>query len=570
MAVNQTLTLTQVGQSVLDNKSRVNIQWITTQTGASFNNYQRIAKYYISINGGPELEYAISYRLPKEATFQILNHTIDVPHRADGTGTIKVRTWMDTKISAGVVEKTSTLTLTPIPRATQPTLYAGTVDMGSTATIYMYRAADEFKHDLYYSHSGGAYQTIATDLDTAYYWPVPDLASRIPNATNLAVTIKCNTKLNGVVIGSNTVTLTARVPSSVVPSISSVSVSEATPGIAAQFGAFVKDKTALTVNVAAAGAKGSTIKSYSTTVLGHVYTGAQFTTDIIDASGEVTLSVTVTDSRGRSSKVTRKIQVVDYYRPTTTEFIAYRVDAAGNAKSDGDYLCVAYAYKVAPVGNKNTAGMRIDYKRSTETSWSGTPLLQDARLEGTGIVTFDQVFSSSYQFDIRITVTDWFGDAFSATYIATLPTARVILDFKANGLGVAFGKTAEIDGLEIAMPPSGESMLLMGVKDYNLGDGYGFVHYNNGLLIQWGSVALTPTAVNVAVSLEVKFPKAYKVRPHITGTLLANTPQLVDWSLGVGATQAAGLQSLVIYMTRSSLYSTAFRWMAVGIADPEV
>ena len=565
MAVNQTLTLTQVSQSILENKSKVNIQWATTQTGASYNNHKRVAKYYISINGGPELEYAVAYQLPKAATYQILNHTIDVPHRADGTGTIKVRTWMDTNISAGVVEKSSTLTLTPIPRATQPTLYASTVDMGGTATIYLYRADSSFKHDLSYSVAGGAYQAIASNLDTVHYWAVPDLAAQIPNNTSLTVTIKCDTKVNGVVIGSATVLLTARVPASVAPTISSVALAEATPGVAAQFGAFVKDKSALTVNVAAAGVKGSTIKSYSTTILGRIYGEASFTSEVLDSFGEVVIAVTVTDTRGRSTRTERKIVVLDYFLPVTSEFIAYRTDEDGNAKSDGNYLTVAYAYKVALVNNRNIADMRIDYKLASATSWSTTPLLTGNSLEGAGVIKFEETFTSDYQFDIRMTVTDWFGE--EATYVTTLPTANVILDIKADGKGLAFGKTSEVQGFEVAMPPSAWSAYMVGVRDYELGDGFGYILYNNGLLLQWGTVALTPTAINTVVQMEVVFPKAYKTRPHITGTLLANSPQVVDWGMGVGTTAAAGLSRLVIYMTRATLHATTFRWMAVGMTQ---
>lgn len=496
-----------------------------------------------------------------------------ITHNTDGSKSITVT--MDVygyTVSGGGnngwrVNDSVTIDLTTIPRATQPTLYSNSVDMGGSATIYLYRADESFKHDLYYSFAGSAYTLIASNLDTVYYWAVPDMASKIPNSTSGTVTIKCNTKKSGTVIGTKTVLLTAKVPASVVPTISSVAVSEATEGVAAQFQEFVKDKSQLTVSVAAAGAKGSTIKSYSTTILGNVHTAASFTTDPVTEAGQVKLTTVVTDSRGRTAKKETTITVLDYKTPVTTEFKAYRVDLDGEAKNDGEYLSVAYAYEVAPVENRNIAHAVIEYKRSTDTAWSTTPLLEMYDLEGSGVVQFEQVFTSDYQYDIRLTVTDWFGE--SATYTATLPTAKVIFDIKANGNGMAFGKTAEIDGLEVLMPPGAESMFMVGARAYDLADGYGYILYNNGLLMQWGTVAITPTAINTSTALQLKFPIAYKARPHITGTVLANSPNAVSWGMGVGTTEEAGLSGLVIYMTRTTLHATAFRWMAVGQVDPQ-
>ena len=119
MSVSQSLTVTEVSGSVNQsaNTSKVRILWQSTQTGESWNGYTKTAKYYVSINGGAEKEYSVSYTLPQSTTATILDTTITVTHNGDGTGSIKVRVWMNTGISAGVVEKTQSLTLTTIPRA---------------------------------------------------------------------------------------------------------------------------------------------------------------------------------------------------------------------------------------------------------------------------------------------------------------------------------------------------------------------------------------------------------------------------------------------------------------------
>lgn len=570
MSVSQSLTLTQVSQSIEGNSSQVRILWRSTQSGTSFNAYTRTAKYYVSINGGAEVVYSVSYTLPKGTTKTILDTTITVPHNTDGTGSVKVRTWMDTQISEGVISKTSELTLTTIPRATTPTFHADSVDMGGTMTIYLYRASTAFTHDLAYSFAGSEYVTIATGQGTVYYWAVPDLATKIPNAASGTVTVRCTTKSGSTVIGTKTAIFTARVPGSVMPTISNVATTEVTEGLAAQFGAFVKGKSALSVSVTAAGAKGSTIKSCSSTLEGVTYSGLRFTSKALTTAGTVNLVTTVTDTRNRSVKLTTPITVQDYYPPVITAFNGYRVNTSGIAANDGTRLGVSYAYQVAPVGNKNTASMKILYKRSTNTSW--LTLTTGTALQSSRVTSYTTTFSASYQFDIQLSVVDWFGA--EASYTITLPTANVILDIKAAGDGLAFGKTAEFPGFEVAMPAAGESFKMVGVRAYEMGSGYGHVLYNNGLLIQWGSVSVTPTAVNTVAQLTVAFPYPYVTRPHITGTLLANSPQVVSWSMGVGTSEQAAVSSLVIYMTRSTLHATPFRWMAIGLADmtnlPEV
>lgn len=570
MAVSQSLTLTQVSQSVVGNSSQVRILWTSTQTGESYNIYKRTAKYYVSVNGGAEVVYSVTYNLPKQTTATILDTTITVPHTAAGAGQVKVRTWMDTDISAGVVQKESVLTLTTIPRATTPTFSASSADMGSKVTITMNRAVSSFVHDLYYSFAGAAFVYIAGDLGTSYSWTVPDLATRIPNATSGALTVRCVTRSGSTTIGTKDVVFTAKVPGSVMPTISSVTTTEATADLAAQFGAFVKNHSTLAVAVTAAGAKGSTIVSCTSTLDGVSYTGLRFTSGVLTTAGTLNLVTTVTDSRRRSVKLTTKIAVVDYYPPETSKLVVYRVDADGNAKNDGKYLCVDYAYKVAPVGNKNTSTMTMSAKRSIDTAW--TTILTGSSYNNAAVRKFDKEYTTDYQFDIKIEVVDWFGA--KAEYIATLPTAKVIMDLKANGRGVAFGKTSEFDGFELAMPANGESFKLAGVRSYELGDAYGHVLYNNGLLLQWGMVSVTPTAINTVTQLRVVFPIAYAYRPHITGTLLSNTPKDVDWALGVGGSETEARTGLVVYATRGSMYAAPIRWMAVGQADltklPEV
>jgi hypothetical protein len=71
----------------------------------------------------------------------------DVPAlNPDGTGSIQVQTWMDTDISAGVVERKESLTPTPIARAS--TIGATDAFVESTSIIAVNRKSEEYTHSI--------------------------------------------------------------------------------------------------------------------------------------------------------------------------------------------------------------------------------------------------------------------------------------------------------------------------------------------------------------------------------------------------------------------------------------
>jgi hypothetical protein len=164
------------------------------------------------------------------------------------------------------------------------------------------------------------------------------------------------------------------------------------------------------------------------------------------------LVTTVTDSRGRTAKKTTTINVLAYTKPKVTELVVRRVNAEGLADSEGSRASISYAYSVASLGGKNTASMTLTYKRSTEATWSSS-ILNETSLNGSGLYLANVEFSPDYQYDIRIQVVDWFGS--TSTYTKELPTAAVIMDIRADGKGIAFGKTSELEGIEFGWTPKG-------------------------------------------------------------------------------------------------------------------
>lgn len=557
MAVSQTLDVTQQSQNVSENHSKVRIVWKSTQTGESYNGYTRTAYYYVSTNGGAETRYSVKYTLPKGATKTLVDTVITVNHKADGKGTVKVRTWMDTDISAGVVEKETILNLDTIPRATQHTLSASSADMGAKVTISCPRAASSFTHDLAYKIPGDDYYTaITTGAGTSYSWTVPDRATAIPNATSVRMTVRCITKSGSTTIGTKYAYITAKVPSSVIPTVTSVTAAEAVSGLAAQFGAYVQTKSKIKATIVAAGAKGSTIKEYSSTFAGKTYTGRTWTSDTLASSGTLTIRTRVKDSRGRwSAYKNTTITVVAYSKPAIRSLTVYRCNSAGVAADDGTYLALAYNYSVASVGGKNTAAATVQYKQSTASDYGSTLLELTALSGNTTVKPASPTFSIDYTYNFRLTVEDWFG----ATAVAetTLPSGKVILDILGNGRGIGVGKTAEQEGIDIGWPIVGRIV--------GLGSMAGRYRTEDGLLLQWGGVSITPTAANEPTTAVVTFPLPFTETPTVFVTPVSSVPH----TLSVGIQRSGDLVGdnklkVAVTLVRSGLTSTGINWLAIG------
>lgn len=356
MAVIQTLTVTSVSGSVdaASNTSKVRIQWTSTQTGDSWNGYKRQAKLYISYNGGAESEQDISYTLPKASTVTIVDTTVTVKHRDDGTGTISVSTWMDTGISAGVVQKFKSLTLPQIPRASTITS-ASVKTLGEACSVAWVPKASTFTYKLVFTHGGISDETPVikpntTSLYTYSLFRLPlDVAWRMPNETQGTVEVSLYTYSDSdgtVQVGSpSTQYCTTTVPCDerTKPSVSMPLTNVISLG--SPFNAFyIQGKSRVKADLSGEGQYGATITATELYVDGK--RNGTLVSDYLSKSGKVTVKGRVFDSRGFYNEATEEIDVIPYSTPQVRpvenekEVIAARCDKDGNISSDGTYLVI--------------------------------------------------------------------------------------------------------------------------------------------------------------------------------------------------------------------------------------
>lgn len=429
MAVYQSLTLSQISQNIQDNSSQVRILWESTQTGASHNDNSRTAYYDVSINDGQATQYSVSYTLPQGTTETIIDTTITVPHRNDGTGTITVNTWMDTRISAGVVEKSQTLTLSTIPRATTPVI--APLVMGQEGTIKLDPASNNFTHTITYNFGIQYHGTIATKTAArSIKWTPPkSLANVLTSAEAGKIHFRCTTYNGDTLIGSTDVWTKITVSPDTVPTVS-VSLSDAA-GYKNTYG-WVQNKSRLKASITAAGVMGSKIIDTVMTVNGKVV-DADAENSLPD-SGNIPVKVVVTDSRKRTATYSTNLSVSAYTTPVINNLAYVRgsyTKSAWTENPSGADIKITFTLAMALSANRANLTVSLDgvAKQTVTNQSAGAKTLY---LSGVGTDTTRK---------LEIAVSDAFSSKTSKEIIVA--TVEVPLNINFSLPSVCFGGIAE-------------------------------------------------------------------------------------------------------------------------------
>lgn len=446
MSVSQTLDVSETSYSVADNTSKVRIIWKSTQSGTSYNGFTRTAYYYYSVNGGSEIGKTVSYTLPQNSTRTIVDTTLTVPHEPDGSGTIKVRTWMDTDISAGIIQKDSgTITLTTIPR--KSTLSVSNGELGKAQTLKATRKSDSFTHTLTWT-CGAHKGTIATK-SSAVSWtftPSKELSKEAPYGSKVCCSFKLTTYNGKNAVGSDSKDVWYTIPSTIKP-VCSLSLSDH-KNYEKTYGGYIQGESMLDVTIIATEAYDSPISQYSASVNGTTYSSSTFTTGVLKTDGEqVPISATVKDGRGRYGSASSTFKVLPYKRPRITNLKVHRCNSDGTANDLGAYCQVSFRCIITSLSDKNTKSCTLKYRQSGATDWTKAPAIS--------LPSYDSncnppviAMSEEHSYEIIVTATDAFGSTNASTSVST---GYCLYHIPASGKGITFGGIAEGDGFNVKM-----------------------------------------------------------------------------------------------------------------------
>lgn len=441
-------------QSEANNTSTVTVKVQLVSTGSSYTINSSASKSGSLTINGTKYTFTFTAALSGNQTKTLFTKPVTIPHAADGTKTCSFSATCGINVTLsgtyyGDVTASGSGTFDTIARASTISSVTSSVSVtGSNAvTVNITRAASSFTHTVVFSF--GSYSNTQTSVETSASYTIPQSwLNAIPNATSgtakvTVTTYSGSTKIGAAVSKNFTVT----VPSTVVPTISAVSLSEADSDLAAQFGGYVQNKSKIAVSITAAGALSSTIKTYKAVIQGVTYSKASFTSGFLTKSGTSDVTITVTDSRGRTASTTKSITVIAYAAPKIASFQGTRCLADGTENYEGTYLKAIVDFTVSVVNNKNTSSYLVEYKLKNAETWTTLASGTSSALYST-IVSSSDIMSVDSSYDVRLSVTDYFTTV-SGTF--EIPTAFTLLDFNASGKGLAFGKVSEDDVFECAL-----------------------------------------------------------------------------------------------------------------------
>ena len=421
--------------------------WLTLHSeGTYFSGYNISA---VVIADGQSLNYSGQTSIGPNSVITLIDRTIRTKHSSGGDKYVTSTAQLTG--SGGFSPGTLTIANVGLQLTTLQTaanISSTNTYLGQPLTITLDSYNSSYKYNIRYNWQGNT-GTVATSLTsgTIQYTPPIEFANNIPNAKLHAITFYCDTYSGSTLIGTTQSVSTLTVPDSAKPTIGGLTLEETATvmnGISTstEF-AQILSRVKATVT-GAAGVYGSTIKSYSITVVNQNLTltenGGIF--DYFKNNGTFIVRATVTDSRGMTSAnkdVT--INVREYFSPVG----GFSVARSGTNK---DKLTVTRNAKVAPLNiggvNKNKLSIQFKFSQRGSGVWTNSTGNANENLTSTfelinSQASLVETFSTTKSYDLIMVISDKF---LSSEVKVSVGTVTIPYAVTKNALGV--GKVPEI------------------------------------------------------------------------------------------------------------------------------
>lgn len=413
-----------------NNRSLVRVWVDAWRTNTGYTTYGS-GTVYCGINGTVYTAGITSSQKITSSAIRLGTWDVWIPHDGDGSKTIWVSARIDhSQFTAS--DQGYNHTLSTIPRASDASIsYSGYI--GDNLTVNISRKSSSFTHSVYHDFVAGTWTQVATNVGTSYTFQTPlEWLNRIPNSAGSAGRILVRTWNGGSIVGDKIYNFNANAKNTVVPTFTSVTASAVNP-----FGSLYlqgKSSIKLTIN-GASGVYGSTIKTYSISGGDYSYSGDKntYTTGVVDKSGDITFTATITDSRGRTASKTVKVTVTAYTLPTLT-FETYRCDSSGTKDIiKGTYIYVkpTFTYCIITGNAIKTKSIKIN-NTSKSTAFNS----------GQGYVFGTYPLRSTHE--VEVSITDNVGNIVSVTH--DIGIGKVIFNAPPHKNGVGWGRYCDKEG----------------------------------------------------------------------------------------------------------------------------
>lgn len=433
MAAYIAMSITESSPDIASNSSVVTVVLYYYGNGVSWNSDKPYGE--ITIAGDT---VGFRHNFTKSTGAQYLGeYSKRVTHNSSGGGSVDCSAIFYTgTTAAGTLTTSRTVTLSTIPRASDLALSKTSIAADGVDTVVATATKKNNSFTDTLTVSLGSYSKTITS-GTAF--TIPKTWINAISGTSAIADVTVTTKSGNTVIGTNTAKLTVNVPDTIVPTVNSVTVSEAITSTKSAFGVFVTDISKLNVSVSASGVYGSTIQSVKTVFDNTTYDGTSFQTSSISRSGTLNMVTTVTDSRGRSASYTKEVIVYPYSAPKI-------ISASSVSNGTDTVVTVTGAVSSVTVGStaKNTKTLKISYKSSTETEFANETTVEVSDWSFVVSKTF-AIDSRTSTYDFKISLEDKISTA--DPYYTT--TGKPVISRYAGGDGVTLFEEATGKGFRV-------------------------------------------------------------------------------------------------------------------------
>lgn len=453
------VTESNVNQS--SNTSTVSVALYLNANGSSAYSVSKPEgnDFYIDINGSRVAAKRVGFSITGGQTIHVLSASRTITHNADGSKTVSIGFGMNKVGNLGSYDPSSisgsaNFGLTKINRLSTATLDKSRYSPGETVTVTISKSVSSYTTSIAtnWYQADTRRQLVSKHTGTTYSFKLPDwLYDAIPSETSGWGTLDIQTYNGDTFLGTtSTPRFDIDVPNTVdyEPVIGLPSISEAVESVSAAFGVYLQGKSRLRIQTSAEGKLSSTISRTEITVEGVTYTGSDITTNVINGSGSVPVSIKATDSRGYSSTRTVTVNVTPYSSPSLS-LSAFRCNASGLSDDNGKRIrintAVSYSGIAVDGTNKNSVSIAIQYSSNNGSTWTAI-----TTLVASGGYTTDELFELGNSYLIRAVVTDKAGSSITKTI--SIGQAFRLMSFGKDGRSIALGKSSANSGkFELAL-----------------------------------------------------------------------------------------------------------------------
>lgn len=238
--------------------------------------------------------------------------------------------------------------------------------IGAATAITVGTSGSGLTHKLSYS-IGTASGVIADGITagaSVNWTPPASLASQITDAMAGTARLTLESYLAGALSSTLIFTYALNIPTSYVPTISAATFALSNP--TGDIGIYVQGRSRAVLTISATAPGGASIREYRLTLAGKTYSSTSnvITADVLTATGALTATVVVVDSRGQSATLTKTsaVTVQPYTAPMITSFSVARCLSDGSLSNSGTYIKYTLACVFSALSNLSTRAGSVKYK----------------------------------------------------------------------------------------------------------------------------------------------------------------------------------------------------------------